>query len=66
MDMRMADLFGNQKMSSIQFRASRNRMPVILAPDAGEAWWEEGGAGGLRVIEENFIFKASERVGAEA
>ena len=38
-------------------RSVHDRMPVILTPEAGEAWLEKGGVGWLRAIEDDFLIK---------
>ena len=37
-----------------------DRMPVILTPEAGEAWLEKGGVGCLRAIKDDFLVKTCE------
>ena len=37
-----------------------DRMPVILTPEAGEAWLEKGGVGCLKAIEDDFLVKTCE------
>ena len=41
-------------------RSVHDRMPVILTPDAGEAWLEKGGTDYLRAVEDDFLVKACE------
>ena len=41
-------------------RSVHNRMPVILTPEAGEAWLEKGGVGCLIAIENVFLVKTYE------
>ncbi len=38
-------------------RSVHDRMPVILTPEAGEAWLEKGGVGCLKAIEDDFLVK---------
>ncbi len=37
-----------------------DRMPVILTPEAGEAWLEKGGVGCLKPIDDDFLVKTCE------
>ena len=41
-------------------RSVHDRMPVILTPEAGEAWLEKGGVGCLIGIEDDFLVKTCE------
>ena len=41
-------------------RSVHDRMPVILTPEAGEAWLEKGGVGCLRAIKDDFLVKTCE------